>query len=201
MAFDLARVWRIAQAVIGVAEASRSTLGPTSPRPEAPDVPAAGVFGALETRLTGVLVSALKEAFDRDAARLDVERAALEDQRRRAEEALRLELVRQASDRALQRLRAIGAIALVVWIVSVGAAMAAHGGLGTAGRVLLGVGWASLVATLAACLAAHSEVTRWVAGPRTARDAEVPNEGAWRAAPWLLLLGLVLVGSSLLVTL
>jgi len=201
MAFDLARVWRIAQAVIGVAEASRPTLAQAAPRPDAQDLPATGVFGALENRLTGVLVSALKEAFDRDAARLDVERAALEDQRRRAEEALRLELVRQAGDRALQRLRAIGGVALIVWIVSVGAAMAAHGGLGTAGRVLLGLGWVSLVGALAACLAAYSEVARWVAAPRTPRDGEVPDEGASRAAPWLLLLGLVLVGSSLLVTL
>ena len=53
------------------------------------------MLGHLEARLTGVMVSALKEAFDRDAARLDLERAALDDQRRRAEEALRLELVRQ----------------------------------------------------------------------------------------------------------
>ena len=65
------------------------------------------------------MISALKEAFDRDAARLDAERAALDDQRRRAEEALRLELVRQAADRALARLRAIGVLALTIWIVSV----------------------------------------------------------------------------------
>src|SRR5579862_5357282 len=58
-----------------------------------------------EARLTGVVVAALKEAFDRDHARLELEQAQMAEDRRRQEEALRLELRRQAADRELSRLR------------------------------------------------------------------------------------------------
>src|SRR6187551_3229109 len=61
--------------------------------------PGSAIVGQIETRLTNVVVAALKEAFDRDHARLELERAQLEEQRRRSEEALRLELRRQAADR------------------------------------------------------------------------------------------------------
>src|SRR2546430_13789583 len=64
-----------------------------------------GLAGQIEARLTNVVVAALKEAFDRDHARLELERAQIEEQRRRAEEALRLELRRQVLDRELGRLR------------------------------------------------------------------------------------------------
>src|SRR5678809_270454 len=76
-----------------------SDASPTdvSPRPS-------GFAGEIEARLTNVLVAALKEAFDRDHARLDLERAHLEEQRRRAEEAARLELRRQTADREIARL-------------------------------------------------------------------------------------------------
>ena len=40
-----------------------------------------GPFAQLETRLAGVLVAALKEAFDRDKARMDFERAHLDAER------------------------------------------------------------------------------------------------------------------------
>src|SRR5439155_27012886 len=60
-----------------------------------------GPLGGLETRLAGVVVAALKEAFDRDTHRLELERAELEAERERAERALRLELRRQAGDREI----------------------------------------------------------------------------------------------------
>src|SRR5262245_3199343 len=50
-------------------------------RPELPPETAAGGSGPLaqmETRLAGVVVAALKEAFDRDRARMDFERAHLD---------------------------------------------------------------------------------------------------------------------------
>src|SRR5919205_243510 len=139
MGFDLGRAWKVAQAVIGAADASRRALAP-SPSERSGPLASPGVFGQLEARLTGVLVSALKEAFDRDAARLDVERAALEAQR--------LDLVRQAGDRALARVTRIGAVALFIWLVSVIFAMRFPQGLEGAGRVTLGVGWACLAAAL-----------------------------------------------------
>ena len=53
--------------------------------------------GGLEARLAGVVVAALKEAFDRDTQRLELEREQLDAERQRAERALRLELRRQAA--------------------------------------------------------------------------------------------------------
>ena len=64
-------------------------------------------------------MAALKEAFDRDHARLELERAQLDEQRRRAEEAMRLELRRHAADREVGRLRLLAGTALVGWIAAV----------------------------------------------------------------------------------
>ena len=123
MAFNLDSAWKVAQTIFGIADVSRRVLNPTEAARRQPgsDLESAGggLLGHVEARLTGVVISALKEAFNRDAARLDAERAALDNQRRRAEEALRLELVRQTADRALARLRAVGVLALTIWIVSV----------------------------------------------------------------------------------
>src|SRR5438128_10007783 len=80
---------------------------------------ARGVAGQIETRRTNVVVAALKEAFDRDHARLELERAELDEQRRRAEETLRLELRRQTIDRELSRLRLLTGTALVGWLASI----------------------------------------------------------------------------------
>jgi len=204
----------VAQAVFGIAEASRhfmapprATQGAAADELDITDLtrpaPGSGVLGHLEARLTGVVVSALKEAFDRDAARLDLERAMLDDQRRRAEQALRLELVRQAGDRALSRLRAIGALALVVWVVSVFFAMRFPEGLEGAARVVLGAGWLGLFGAAAASFAAHSRVSRWVSAAHldNAAPESLPESGPSIAAPWLALAGLALVGVSLLMAL
>ncbi len=74
--------------------------------------------GRLETHLAGVVVAALKEAFDRDRTRLELERAQLEAERRRAQEALATELRRQATERALGQLRLIAVMALAAWMLS-----------------------------------------------------------------------------------
>jgi hypothetical protein len=203
MAFDLSRAWKVAQAVIGIADASRRALAPGPRSDDVDGLATGGLFGQLEARLTGVLVSALDEAFKRDAARLEIERAALEDQRRRAEEALRLELVRQAGDRALIRMRALGGLALVIWLVSVVFAMRFPEGMAGIGRIILALGWACLAGSLAGCVAASTAIARWLARAQTQRVSpeEVPEGGASAAAPWLVLGGLVLVGASLLVAL
>jgi hypothetical protein len=199
---NLQRAWQIVQAIIGAADASSRVLAP-APRAVDPSEPPAGLIGHLEARLTGVVVSALKEAFDRDAARLEVERAALEEQRRRAAEALRLELVRQAADRAVTRLRATGGLALAIWIVSVFFVMRFPDGFAGAGRVVLGAGWACLAAAIAACFAAHAATVRWSSRALTssATADEAPEGGVAAAPAWLVLAGLVLVGASLLMAL
>src|SRR5205809_6746537 len=107
----------------------------------AAQAPAAGLAGQIEARLTNVVVAALKEAFDRDHARLELERAQIEEQRRRAEEALRLELRRQAADRELARLRLLGGVALVGWIAAVALFVARLGAMSMASRSLSALAW------------------------------------------------------------
>jgi hypothetical protein len=161
----------------------------------APGTPANSLAGHIEARLTNVVVAALKEAFDRDHARLELERAQLEEQRRRAEEAMRLELRRQAADREVGRLRMLAAAALVGWLASVLVlgTRAADAALIT--RVTLGIGWVLLLGSLAAAFSAQTRASAAVV------DANLPlDQGpAASAALWLLVVGLAVTASSLLI--
>lgn len=154
-----------------------------------------GAGTSLEHRLAGVVVAALKEAFDRDRARMDLERETLEAERARAERALEAELRRQAADRALNQLKLISIFAGLVLLMS--ALLAAWiGGMRTgAGAVTLATGWAFSLGTLGCVFAAWQEVSVW------ASAQEPPPAGSSRLAtiaPWLLLASIVFVASSLL---
>src|SRR5258708_4803541 len=96
--------------------------------------------GAFETRLAGVVVAALKEAFDRDNQRLDLERERMEADRQRADRALRLELVRQAGDREIGRLRLLSGVAVASWLGTLFFSARLIGGQPSA-RAALAVGW------------------------------------------------------------
>jgi len=78
--------------------------------------PAPSFGDQIEMRLTNVVISALKEAFNRDEARLELERTHLEEQGRRADETMRIELRKQAADRELSRLRLLGVAGMVGWV-------------------------------------------------------------------------------------
>jgi len=150
---------------------------------------AQGLAGQIETRLTNVVVAALKEAFDRDHARSELERAQMEDQRRRAEEALRMELRRQAIDRELARLRLLAATALVGWIASI-VVLFVHPS-GVPSRIVLGCGWLLLLAALAAGFNAQGRVN--------ALPADRPERFDQGALPlWLMVGGLGATAISLL---
>lgn len=151
----------------------------------------AGMFGALETRLTGVVVAALKEAFDRDARRLDLEREMMEAERQRAERALRLELLRQAADREIGRLRMIGGVAIVSFIGTLLITGRAFAG-GTAARVLLGLGWTLLLAALGVSFSAQSQIEDAI------QRESMPSGSGGRIAPWLIIAALALVGLAAL---
>lgn len=159
-----------------------------------------GALGQLETRLAGVVVAALKEAFDRDSARLDLERSHIEAERQRAEEALRAELRRQAADRLLAQLKlvsvmAIGALglsaALSVWLAGM------QDGLP---RILLGAGWLFAIAALGSAFTGSQRISAWSAEPRNTA-AQTPSITAAAAAPWLLITALALTAASLLTAL
>src|SRR5204863_1939163 len=99
---------RIIDGVLGATDLVRWVKG--QPPAEAPGA------GALETRLAGVVVSALKEAFDRDHQRLELERQRIDEERERAERLLRLEWLRQAGEREIARLRVMAGVALAGWL-------------------------------------------------------------------------------------
>ena len=155
--------------------------------------PPPGLAGQIEARLTNVVIAALKEAFDRDHARLELERAQLEEQRRRSEEALRAELQRQAADREIGRLRLLAGTALIGWIASVALLLARLGSAGTPARVVIAVAWLLLLGSLGAAFTAQARI-----------GADAPDAGsagggpAAAAALWLLIAGLALAAISLL---
>jgi hypothetical protein len=166
-------------------------------RPPGPgEAPTVGASGGLEARLAGVVVAALKEAFDRDRQRMDLERDQIEAERRRAEQALRAELRRQAAERAAGQLRLIAIIAVGVWMLSAGLGAWLEGMRSGVPRALLAAGWACAFASIGCAFAGWQHTSDWT------MDEETPRRSAPAvAAPWMLLAGLTLVGGSLLVAL
>ncbi len=167
--------------------------------------------GPLEARLAGVLVAALKEAFDRDSARMELERSQVESERQRAEQTLRAELRRQAADRSLGHLRLIAVIAVCVWALSAVLGVWLPGMRETVPRLLLGAGWALTFGALGCAFAGWREiVTRssHAASPSLPGPERAVASGGGRAeplsvvlAPWGLLGALALIGASVLAAL
>jgi len=156
--------------------------------------PGSALAGQIEARLTNVVVAALKEAFDRDHARMELERAQLEEQRRRAEEAMRQELRRQAADRELTRLRVLSATALVGWIASVSIFVARAASATLPAKLLMAGGWVLLLATLAVTFTAQGKV-----GDDIVKGGDVPAAARpGSLAVWLLIVGLALAATSLM---
>ncbi len=196
---NFAQLIRAFDALMAFGDAARRLKGGSAPPPPAETAlsstaPGGGLGGQLEARLTNVVVAALKEAFDRDHARLELERAQIDDQRKRAEDAMRLELRRQAADRELGRLRLLAGTALVGWIASVLVLGLRLGDAGTAARVALGGGWLLLLGALAAAFTAQQRISAYLPEHSTPVDA---GPGA-SAALWLLVAGLALTALSLL---
>ena len=159
-------LFKAVDAMVAFRDAAKRFTGPAPavPPPDAAPANSAaeGLAGRVETRLTSVLVAALKEAFDRDHARLEFERAQLEEERRRAEEALRAELRRQAADRELLRLRMLAGTALIGWIASLAAFAARAGAASPAGRSATGAGWLLLFGAIATAFSAQGLVNAMV---------------------------------------
>ena len=194
---------RVLDAVGGLAQLSGRSRKSDAAAPLAGGDAPAGPRGQLETRLAGVLVAALKEAFDRDRARLDLERSHLEAEQARAAAALRAELRRQAIDRALGQIRLVAVAALAVWMLSAVLSAALPGMRAGVSRVLLGVSWTCAIASLGCMFSAWRRVSGLTADA-TAGSSTTTDPGAGIAAQagsWLLLGAIALSGASLLVAL
>jgi hypothetical protein len=198
---------QVLDAVVGVANFARSrrTAAVTADQQQENQLEAAArTPGGLEARMAGVVVAALKEAFDRDTRRLELERDQAAAERERSERALRLELQRQAADREIGRLRLLAGVAVAGWLVTLllaiwpGSRMVATVGA----RVALGGGWLLLAAAFAASFNAQAHVA--AALEAAAASGSRPGNGnpsgaAGAAALWLILGGLTLVGLAALI--
>jgi hypothetical protein len=197
---------RILDAVIGVTDLARSrkmkSLSRTGGDPESLEslgqrLPLQG----LEARLAGVMVAALKEVFDRDNRRLELERSQAEAERERAERALRLELLRQRADREIGRMRLLAAVGVVGWL---GTLSFASRMVETSSRVMFAGGWLVLLAAVATSFAAQAQVAAAVERAKGAADGMWDDRDAvWSSAPgsislWLVVVGLALVGLAIL---
>jgi hypothetical protein len=190
---------RIIDAVLGITDFTRGR----APRMSAEDSeqlePRSRTLGHFETRVAGVVVAALKEAFDRDSRRLELEREQLEVERDRAERALKLELLRQAGDREIGRLRLIAGVAVVSWLGSLLLSPRLTGGtLGA--RVTMGGGWLLLLTALAATCVAQARIGAALGrmSDTSAIGDDLSSGVGGAVAPWLLVVGLALVGLAAL---
>ena len=189
MAFPWARLIDAAFGMSDIARRMASGREATA----APPATATGAGGPLEARLAGVVVAALKEAFDRDTRRLELEREQIEAERARAEQALRLELRRQAGERELGRLRLVAAIAVVSWLATLFFSRDLLQG-GIAARAALGGGWVLLLGALGAAFTAQSTIAA-----RMASDGDMSSGQAGAVAPWLIVAGLAVIGLAALI--
>jgi LPXTG-motif cell wall-anchored protein len=195
---NFSTLFKAYDAVVAFRDATRRFKGLSSePPPEtslSPSAAAQGIAGQIETRLTNVVVAALKEAFDRDHARLELERAQLEEQRPRAEEALRHELRRQAADRELARLRLLGGVALVGWIAAVALFVARLAAMSMASRSLSAAAWLLLLGSLGTAFSAQRRLSTAVSDPSASLE---PSTGD-AVSLWLLIAGLAVAAVALL---
>jgi hypothetical protein len=191
---------RILNAAVGFTElARRVTRRPLSEDRDLTE--AARTGGPLEARLAGVVVAALKEAFDRDHQRLELEREQLEAERQRAERVLRLELMRQAADREVGRLRLIAGVAAASWLGTLFFASALTSA-SLAPRIALGVGWLFLLGALGAAFAAQAAVVRALNGSPADRSSpgDLSSGIGGALAPWLIVAGLAAIALGVLLT-
>ncbi len=148
---------QILDALIGVIDLLRSRRIKAMSRQER--APA----GALDTSVSGVVSSTMRDEFERERLRMERERAEAEEAARpRAELAREVDLLRQAGDREIGRLRLLDGRRgrrLARHAAARRAARSCDGRRPRARRSLLGVGWLLLLAAIAASFAAQSSVT------------------------------------------
>jgi hypothetical protein len=191
---------RLIDAALGLGDVVRRVQGRGADEDSRHVAAARPAPGSFETRLAGVVVAALKEAFDRDHQRLELERQQIEAERQRAERLLRLERLRQAGDREVGRLRLLAGVALASWLGTLVLTSRLLSDMG--GRIALGIGWLCLVGALAATFAEQSRLTRILADADDHVTLESITKGGagGRLAPWLIVSGLAATALGVLMS-
>ena len=204
--------WLRALNAIGtVAEATRLFRG-TGQSADLTPTASESAGEALETRLANVVVAALREAFDRDRARFDLERDLHAAEAARQADALRSEWLRQTATQALTQTRYVAVLSVVVWVASAISAVWLSP-LGTASKSLLGIGWGGLSIAIAAAFMTHQYLAVWLARgpinretastapPTTTTPVALPQSSAQTLLPWLFLGGFLATSAGLVVDL
>jgi len=150
----LLKVFDTVMAVRDTRKEETTEASPSEARPPAPTF-----AEQIETRLTNVVVAALKEAFDRDRARLELEQAQVEEQRRRSEEMMRIELRRQTADREIGRLKLLAGMALVGWIASLSILVLRMNQMSAPARGVVIAGFLVLLGSVASSFLAQSRIS------------------------------------------
>jgi len=188
---NLSTIYKVFDTVVSVFDVKKDDVRDEPPAGVSP--PSRSSFAdQVEARLTNVVVAALKEAFDRDHARLELERAHFDEQRRRAEETRRFELQRQAIDREIGRLRLLAAVGLAGWIVSV-VLLVIRSQQTVVSRILLISGCVLLLGAIGSAFSAQANI-----GDRIHETDGRLKTAASSASLWLLLAGLALAAGSVL---
>jgi hypothetical protein len=168
----------------------------------------------VDTGLADVVAATLREELERDRLRAQREREELEEaERQRAEFARKVALQREAGDREIGRLRLLTGVAVAGWLGTLLLGTLLETRLGTLhgsvtgghlfAKVLLGFGWALLLAAIAASFAAQGDVARRLVriagGDARAMKRGVSSGLSGALALWLIVAGLALAGLAMLV--
>jgi len=192
---------QLIDAALGLANFARGRKPPAASQDQRLEV--GGGAAGLDARLPAVVVAALKEVFDRDSRRLELERQQLEAEHERAARAMQLELLRQAGDREIGRLRLLAGVAVVSWFGTLffSARLISSG---TGPRVALGGAWLLLLAAIAASFTAQSRVAATL-DPLTGildgtmRRGDISSGVSGALALWFVVCGLAFVAVAVLI--
>jgi hypothetical protein len=143
-----------------------------------------------------------RPSYDPEAELVKIERQRLDAERLRAERVAALELVRQAGDREISRLRLLAGIAVASWAGTLWFAVRLVGFGGIGARIALGAGWILLLCAIALAFAGQARVARHVqqAGDwSTIAPGAVSSGASGTAALSLLVAGLALASLAALI--
>ena len=164
--------WAAALDTAGTLVRAASRMGKGAMESLADDQPGTPSRGALEARLAGVVVAALKEAFDRDSARLEMERPRSRPNGGGPKSCCASSSAARRRNGMLAQLRLIAVIAVGTWAVSAILGAVMPGMRDALPRALLAAGWVFALGSLGIAFAGWQYVS--TQSPPTPRHRAPP---------------------------